>query len=94
MSDFKDLVDQFKGRITDPARLELLTTVATDMAQLQIRALAGEDVAREIAHCKAQASLLYATEAMFLRDTFMQWVTDTASRVLVGVAVAGASGRV
>ncbi len=85
----KDLIAQLRGRIMDPARQAIVEALAQDVTQLQVRALAGEDVQREMAHVKAQAASLTATEAAFVREAVLGWVGEIA-RVVVGAAFAAA----
>lgn len=88
----EDLVGPIKARITDPQRQVLAVELATDIAQLQARALAGEDVESEIRHAKAQASSLLATEAGVVLDVVMTWVNGIAGGVARGVIAAVAAG--
>lgn len=88
----EDIVAGIRGRIADPARQAIAVQLATDVAQLQARALAGEDVDAELRHAKAQALSLTATEAGVVLDTVMTWVGSVAGGVARAVLVAAAAG--
>jgi hypothetical protein len=68
------LVEQLRGRITDPARQVVVEQLVADVAQLQVRAVAGEPLEQELAHVRAQVSSLTATEAAFVRDAWVGWI--------------------
>lgn len=68
------LVEQLRGRITDPARQVVVEQLVADVAQLQVRAVAGEPLEQELAHVRAQMASLTATEAAFVRDAWVGWI--------------------
>lgn len=84
----KDLIEQLRGRITDPARQAVVEQLAQDVTQLQARALAGEQLDQELAHVQAQVASLTATEAAFLRDALIGWVRQVTSAVVHGAFAA------
>ena len=81
----EDLIDSIKARISDPAKQLIAVALATDLAQLQVRQLAGEDVAQELLHLRAQATSLGAIEAATLRDVYVGWVGAIAGALVQGV---------
>lgn len=83
----KDLLDKLRGRITDPARQAVVEALLVDLAQLQVRALAGEDVQKEMRHVQAQSLSLTATEAAVLRDAVLGWIGNFI-HVAIGAALA------
>lgn len=86
------LVEQLRGRITDPARQAVVEAMAQDLTQLQVRALAGEQLEQELAHVQAQVASLTATEAAFLRDAMLGWVRQVTHAVVAGAFAAAAAG--
>lgn len=88
----KDLIEQLRGRITDPARQAVVEQLAQDVTQLQARALAGEQLDQELAHVQAQVASLTATEAAFLRDALIGWVRQVTGAVVHGAFAAIAAG--
>jgi len=84
----KELLEQLRGRVTDPARLAIAEELVVDLTQLQARALAGEQVQGELLQVQAQVASLTATEAGILRDVVMTWVGQVAAAVVRGAFAA------
>jgi hypothetical protein len=86
----ESLLAPIRERIQDPERQRLALELAVDTADLQIRVLAGADVERELAHNRAQAAALSATEAEIVRQAFEGWLLQAKAAVVRGLVAAAA----
>jgi hypothetical protein len=90
----EDLVQRVRSALTDmtPEEQELAARVATDLATLHARQLAGDQVAaEEIGFAKAAAASLSAAAAGRVAMAFQSWVSEITTS-LVRSALASAAG--
>lgn len=92
MNPLDELLAELRGRVTDPAKQQLVVQIAADLTRLHSLELLGQDVTKELRHVHAQAKLLGATEALAVQAVFTDWVTKLATG-LVTAAVSGAIAK-
>lgn len=85
MLGIKELQDQVRALIADPAKREIAAVLAADVAQLGARAALGEDVAAEFRECKAQALNLAAEQQAKVQSAVIGWLSSNAFRIVSGV---------
>lgn len=85
------VIAQLRARISDPERARIAVVLATDLADVQARALLGHSVGRELAHLRSQASSLVATEAEAVRQTLDDLLTQ-AKEAVIGFVLSAAAG--
>lgn len=84
----EEMLADLKGRIASPERKEVVAALTVDLAQLSTRALAGENVAGELQHVKAQGELLAASEVELVRNTLTDWIAIVTGAVIRGALAA------
>lgn len=84
----EQMLAELKGRVLSPERKEVVAQIATDLIQLNTRALAGEDVSAELQHVKSQSASLAASEVELVRNSVLGWVSLITGAIVRG-AIAG-----
>jgi hypothetical protein len=74
--------ERLRRRITNPEQLQIAQAIATRLAALQLRALAGENVDADIRHMQAQSVSLAASIAGVVTDELMSRLMDVAGSVI------------
>lgn len=89
-ADIQSMLDRMKADsgITDPAVIALLSRVMVDYTALQARAVAGEDVLKELLTVKATVANLDEHTRNVFTQHFQTWVQNLLATAL-GVAIAG-----
>ena len=80
-----DMLTELKSKVASPERKQVLADLTADLAVLSSRALAGEDVSKEIQQDKAQGLMLSASEIQLVQNSLLNFVA-----LLVGAVVRGA----
>lgn len=90
--DIEAVLNQIKvdAGLNDPATVLLVSRVLVDYSALQARAVAGEDVARELAIVAATAANLDEHTRQVVQSTFQLWLQNLLARAL-GLALLGGS---
>lgn len=83
-----DMLNELKAQVLSPERKVVVTNLAADLAQLSSRALAGENVAAELAQVKAQGELLAASEQALVSNALTNWIGLVTTAIVRG-ALAG-----
>ena len=84
--DFKELQELARKAAGDnPEDRELAAMIATRLSVLSVRAAAGEDIAPDLRHIKAQAANLAASKQAALQGVLMDWVSKVVGAVVLGV---------
>lgn len=81
----KERLVQASG-VEDPAKKALVAEIATDLANMTTRALAGENVATEMNHVRMQATQLTASTRVAVSREWGKWVQEVVT-VLIQVAL-------
>jgi hypothetical protein len=81
----EDLVGSLRYRIRDKARQAVAVQMAVDVAQLQVRAVRGENVELEVRAARDRAAALDASEAGTVIDAVMTWLVSVGGDVARGV---------
>ncbi len=89
-NSFKTVVGRIivDTKITDPERIALVTRVATDYAALSARALAGEEIAKELAIADATTKNLERELKQAIGNNLSMWISSTLQGVLVNLVSA------
>lgn len=74
MKPLQEMLNELRGKVLSPERKEVVVALATDLAQLTSRSLAGEDVEKELKHVRAQGEMLSASEVGLVRNTLLDWL--------------------
>ena len=85
--DIRQMLDDLGGKVASPERRAVLTAIATDLAQLTARSLAGENVEQDLRHANAQGAMLAASEQELVRSAVLDWI-GVVTRAIVGGALA------
>lgn len=88
MQPLQEMLNELRGKVLSPERKEVVVALATDLAQLTSRSLAGEDVEKELKHVRSQGEMLSAAEIGLVRNTLLDWLALITASVVRG-ALAG-----
>ena len=88
MKPLQEMLNELRGKVLSPERKEVVVALATDLAQLTSRSIAGEDVEKELQHVRSQGAMLSASEAGLVRNTLLDWLGLITASVVRG-ALAG-----
>jgi hypothetical protein len=82
MKPLEDLVERVKTLVTSEEDKALAVALATDLAGLMAKQLAGEDVTAELRHTRAQALNLSAAMAADINAEVSNWISSLLSATI------------
>jgi len=81
--EVQELADKLKASVTDPAKQEMLSAIASDASRIAILALTNPHAAEEeVAIVKATMANIGQAEAANAVQAVTDWVTDAVGRVM------------